>query len=275
MRPVPRAIRAAGLGLATLIALGAAAGAQTRPSVLGLEDAPGSAVYADDSFFFRSFHTLDGLGGHVASLLRGAGSAQRFRTAPVSIGAARLVWHDPIGYALGRPASARAELAASPLGWRAFDIAILTDCGDCPAQPRAVAAHLERIHRDAETVRRQGGEPVLFMPWAPRDRPEAQQRIAEATTQAANAAGALVIPAGLAFARAEAERPAVELREDRQHPSHAGAYLAAVVTYAALYGASPIGNRFTAGLDAETAGFLQRVAWETVWEYYAGRPPAE
>lgn len=275
MCPAPRAIRAAGSGLAMLLAVTASAWAETRPRVLGLEATPGSAIYADDSFFFRSFHNLDGLGGHVGSLLRGGGSLQRFRAAPVTIGPARLVWHDPFGYALGRPMGTGTELAGHPLAWRPFDIAILADCGDCPDQPRANAAYRERTRRDADTVRRQGGEPVVFMPWAALDHPDALPRIAEAVTEAANAAGALVIPAGLAFARAEAERPAIVLREDRQNPTNAGTYLAAVVTYAALYGTSPIGNRFTAGLDAETAGFLQRVAWETVWDYYAGTPPRE
>ena len=37
---------------------------------------------------------------------------------------------------------------------------------------------------------------------------------------------------------------------------------------AALIGQSPVGLDYTAGIDAETATFLQAVAWETVRDYF-------
>jgi hypothetical protein len=37
--------------------------------------------------------------------------------------------------------------------------------------------------------------------------------------------------------------------------------------YAALYRQTPVGNAYTAGVDADTARFLQTVAWETVQDY--------
>ena len=55
---------------------------------------------------------------------------------------------------------------------------------------------------------------------------------------------------------------------DNRHPSLAGSYLAACTVLAAVYGKSPVGNRYTAGLDAKTAAFLQGVAAETVARYY-------
>lgn len=47
-----------------------------------------------------------------------------------------------------------------------------------------------------------------------------------------------------------------------------GTYLAACPTYAAVYGKSPLGNAYVAGIDADTAKFLQTTAWETVKEYF-------
>ena len=44
-------------------------------------------------------------------------------------------------------------------------------------------------------------------------------------------------------------------------------YLAACVIYAALFGRSPAGNRFTEGLDERTASTLQGVAADTVAAY--------
>ena len=79
----------------------------------------------------------------------------------------------------------------------------------------------------------------------------------------------LVIPAGLAFARAVSKQPVLKLyAPDKRHPSLAGTYLASCVVFAALTGRSPVGNSYLAAIDAPTAKFLQTVAWETVQEYY-------
>jgi len=75
-------------------------------------------------------------------------------------------------------------------------------------------------------------------------------------------------PAGLAFAKAIAKRPELELYQpDKRHPTLAGTYLAACTTYATLRKKSPVGIKYDAGLGAELATFLQTVADETVKEY--------
>jgi hypothetical protein len=97
-------------------------------------------------------------------------------------------------------------------------------------------------------------------------------QLAEAYTAAANDNDAFVIPVGLAFARSVAKRPQVNLyARDKRHPSLEGTYLAAATVYAALYRQTPVGNAYTAGIDADTARFLQTVGWETVEDYY-GKP---
>ena len=55
---------------------------------------------------------------------------------------------------------------------------------------------------------------------------------------------------------------------DKRHPSAAGTYLASCVVFAALTGRSPVGDTYLANIDAQTAAFLQNVAWDTVQEYY-------
>ncbi len=66
------------------------------------------------------------------------------------------------------------------------------------------------------------------------------------------------------------EEPELALRiDDRRHPSVAGTYLAACTFFAALYDRSPEGLDYDAGLGAETAAYLQRVAWQTVEDYAA------
>jgi len=151
----------------------------------------------------------------------------------------------------------------------------MMDCSQCPIHPRLAGVFAEYARKHAETVRAHGAEPVFFMSWAYADRPEMTARLAEAYTAAGNANHALVIPAGLAFARSVAERPALDLyAPDKRHPSPAGTYLAAATTFAALFGRSPEGNGYTARLDGDTAAFLQRVAWRTVRDYFDGSPRA-
>ena len=107
------------------------------------------------------------------------------------------------------------------------------------------------------------------MTWAYKDKPEMTAQLAEEYTIAGNDNDALVIPAGLAFAKAIGKKPDLELYQpDKRHPSQIGTYLAACTTYASIYGKSPVGNAYTAGIDAQTANFLQAAAWETVQEYF-------
>ena len=114
-----------------------------------------------------------------------------------------------------------------------------------------------------------GAKPVLFMTWAYQDKPEMTAQLGEQYTIAGNANDALVIPAGLAFAKSVAKNPEINLyHADKRHPSRAGSYLGAATIYAALHGNSPAGLKYYGGLDEKTAAFLQEVAWETVKEYY-------
>ena len=85
---------------------------------------------------------------------------------------------------------------------------------------------------------------------------------------AGKAIGAQVVPAGLAFAKSVAKRPQLELYvADKRHPSLAGTYLAACTSFAALFGKSPVGASYTAGLSADVARALQTAAWEAAQAY--------
>jgi len=133
----------------------------------------------------------------------------------------------------------------------------------------ATAEAFRRAARDyVEIIRDSGAEPVFFMTWAYTDKPEMTVMLDRAYTGIGQALNAQVIPVGLAFAAATAERPEIQLRAaDAQHPSLAGTYLAACTFFAALHDTSPVGNQYIAGLDKETAVYLQGVASSTVGAY--------
>jgi hypothetical protein len=63
--------------------------------------------------------------------------------------------------------------------------------------------------------------------------------------------------------------PALDLYvADLHHPSVAGSYLAACVTYAALFKAPPVELKYTAGLNPAIAKHMHTVAWATVQEHF-------
>jgi hypothetical protein len=53
-----------------------------------------------------------------------------------------------------------------------------------------------------------------------------------------------------------------------------GTYLAANVFFATLFGESPVGSSYTAGLSDKQAAFAQSVAWHTVQQYFGDKPDA-
>ena len=138
-----------------------------------------------------------------------------------------------------------------------------------PGASAARQVFFDQMKQHAATVRKHGAKPVFFMSWAYADVPAMTAQLADAYTTAANDNDAFVIPAGLAFGKAVEQRPALNLYvADKRHPSLAGTYLAAATTYGALFRKSPVGLKYTAGLDQETAEFLQTTAWQTLQEYF-------
>jgi len=161
-----------------------------------------------------------------------------------------------------------------------FDWMVLQDQSEEPSFDRA---QLETdlypyVAKLVAAGRETGTRAMLFLTWARRDGDTAnvhgdtyvamQGRIVAGYETVAARLQVPVAPVGLAWQRALASSPGSSLwASDGSHPSLAGTYLAACVIYDALYGHSPAGNRFTAGLDGRIAATLQGVAADTVAAY--------
>lgn len=245
--------------------------ADTRPA-RSMPAAPvASLMWVGNSFFYYN----NSMHNHVGALFRAADPANRFRSVSVTISGSGIDWHDlasllrPDG--IGRYSfRGDNEIVFNPPG-RQVDAVLIMDCSQCPVHPELKAVFHEHAARQSRIARERGVEPMFFMSWAYKDKPEMITGLAEQYTAAGNANDALVVPAGLAFARAIAARPDLELYQaDKRHPSLAGTYLAAATVYAALAGASPEPLAYTAGLPADVASFLRRTAWETTQAFYRG-----
>jgi hypothetical protein len=249
-----------------------AAQAQTKPLVTSLgPDFPKSEIFIGNSFFYYN----NGMPGHVSQLEKAADPDHKdsYRATMVTIGGSGFDWHDVESYfrpnAVGSYSFDEHNNVVFNKLDKLFDVAVMMDCSQCPIHPRLKTVFTEFAKKDSDIVRAHGAIPVFFMSWAYADKPEMTAQLAEAYTVAGNANNALVIPAGLAFARALSKQPELSLYvADKRHPTLAGTYLGACVVFAALTGRSPVGNSYLAGIDAPTAQFLQTVAWETVQDYY-------
>jgi len=260
------------LAMCLAVAAGLNAQAQTKPKISSLgPDFPKAALFVGNSFFYYN----NGMPGHLSFMERAAYPENKaaYRNTMATIGGSGLDWHDmdnllrPGG--LGAYSFDEQNNVVFNKPGRQFDAVVMMDCSQCPIHPQLKDAFATFVKKDGEIVRAHGMRPVLFMSWAYLDKPEMTEGLAEAYTIAGNANNALVIPAGLAFAKALDKQPEINLYAiDKRHPSAAGTYLASCVVFAALTGRSPVGNAYLAGLDAQTTTFLQNIAWDTVQEYY-------
>src|SRR3569833_1831195 len=246
--------------------------AQTKPAVTSLApDLPKREIFIGNSFFYYN----NGMPDHLVKLELAADPEHQkeYGATMVTIGGSGLVWLVVVSYF--RPSGIGAysfdpqnNVVFNSPGKR-FDAAVMMDCSQCPVHPKLKTAFTEQTKKDSEIVRAHDAKPVFFMSWAYEDKPEMTAGLAEAYTIAGNANNALVIPAGLAFARAREKQLELYLYAvDKRHPSLAGTYLAACTSFAALTWRSPVGNSYHSDLDAPHAMLLQQVAWDTVQDYY-------
>ena len=152
----------------------------------------------------------------------------------------------------------------------AFDVVVLQE--DIPET--TVADFREYARKFVAEVRKNHARPVLFMAWAyPRLGWISIAEIAQAHRDAAKELNVEVAPVRLAWQQASKQRPGMNYYgPDLEHPTIYGTYLATCVVYATIYDQNPTGFAYVpSGVTLEEAAFLQRIAWETVQDYRAGR----
>ena len=182
--------------------------AEVWPARSALEQAPQSILWVGNSFFYYN----NSMHNHV----RQPGQGRRIRKAGrAHVGDDQRLGHRVArhGVATSGPTDSAAIRSSATTRsvfnkpGRQYDTVIMMDCSQCPIHPQLKSVFHEYAKKHSDTVRRHGARPVLFMSWAYKDKPEMTSRLAEQYTIAGNANDALVIPAGLAFAKAIAKRP--------------------------------------------------------------------
>ena len=272
MRPLslPTATRGLFALVTTALLALALGGCASPPAPSAKPAAPTKTVlWVGNSFFYYN----NSMHGHVGRLLAAANPGEKgYRATSATISGSGINWHDVEAHFQPGGVGSYSFDANNNVVFntfdKPFDVAIIMDCSQCPVHPQLSKIFHEYAAKHSATVRKYGAEPVFFMSWAYSDKPEMTEQLAAAYTKAGADNKAKIVPAGLAFARSIAKRPELNLYEaDKRHPSLMGTYLAACTVLASVYGPSPVGNRYTAGLPADVAAHLQAVAWETVQAY--------
>ena len=154
---------------------------------------------------------------------------------------------------------------------RRWDWVVLQDRSGGPlGELESFRIHARRLD---EEIRRQGAKTVFYMTWANKSRRRSQKMITEAYAQIATELGAVLAPVGLAWEKIQALDVELNLHHiDDRHANPSGAYLTACVFYAVFFNASPEGlpatlqieGKIRLDLAEDRAGFLQKIAYETV-----------
>jgi hypothetical protein len=153
-------------------------------------------------------------------------------------------------------------VAAKAIETGCYDYVVLQEQSTLPLKNAKRMA--ENVRRFDESIKRAGSKTVLYMTWARKHTPEAQQAITDAYNTIGDELGAIVVPVGLAWQSflARHDKPVLYDR-DQSHPTLAGSYLAACVFLAVLLKQKPVGvESGAAGLDKQDMAVLQAAVWQ-------------
>jgi hypothetical protein len=95
--------------------------------------------------------------------------------------------------------------------------------------------------------------------------PNLINKITETYNEAGKSSNSFVIPVGIAYELAYAEKPQIKLHHpDGTHPGLLGTYLAAATVVASVTDQSPVGIKFNnyGTVNEEDRAFLQKIAWQ-------------
>ena len=248
----------AGLLFLLLMPIVIAAGGCSSTSTSLNTKPPHRVLFVGNSFTYYN----GGLETHVKQLALAAAPKRNFETERATKGGATLKILDGLPFVHEKIRSGD------------YDVVVLQE--DIPElKEHNAEPFFEYARKFNREIRNSGGRTVLFMAW-PYERLNwlSQKEIARAHHGIAKDLNVPVAPVGLAFQRSLAARPELSmLGRDKEHETIHGTYLAACVIHATLFGISPVGLGYhPAGVSADEAKFLQRIAWETIVDWNKFRP---
>jgi hypothetical protein len=208
-------------------------------------------------FIGNSFTARNNLPALLAGLAKARGLTVDHRL--ISAGGASLRQHLNAGTAL--PAIAEGK----------YDVVVLQEQSTLPTKnPARMHDSVRDFHAAIDEA---GARTALYLTWARRNAPEAQQGLTTAYATIAAEVGATLVPVGMVWERFLSTHDSPLLHDaDNSHPALAGSYLAACVFLISLLGEHPVGIDVPVkGLDSGTAALLRQAAWDICEDLASGK----
>jgi len=222
-----------------------------------------SIMLIGNSFFYYN----NSLHNHLGDLYDADPDLDTPRRRSITINGSSLSWHDVESYLsneeIGSFKIDSDTNTYEPYEEKDIDVVIMMDCSLCPINDERKESFYKYVKKHSETIRSKGIEPILFMSWPYKNRPEMQKQLEKEFFKASKLNNLRMVPAGPAFLFVNKNFSNINLyTEDLRHPSKEGTYLAALMVYTTLSKKSPVGNSYSMGLDPKVARTLQEVAWD-------------
>ena len=228
-----------------------------------------SLMLVGNSFFYYN----NSLHNHLGDLIKNDPNVNSMKRRSITINGSDLPWHDLESYLSNEHiGSFRIDTKNNnkyvPSSNTKTDAVIFMGCSLCPIHPDTKDTFQVYVQRYSEIIRDKNAEPMLFMSWPYKNKPEMINSLRDVFVNTANKNNLLLIPAGEAFYRFNSSYPEIDLyTKDLRHPSKEGTYLAAAVVFASLYGKATAGNPGIMDLDPEVALKIQMSVDKTVSEF--------
>ena len=228
-----------------------------------------SLMLVGNSFFYYN----NSLHNHLGDLIKNDPNVTPMKRRSITINWSDLPWHDIESYLSNEHiGSFRIDTKNNnkyvPSSNTKIDAVIFMGCSLCPIHPDTKDTFQVYVQKYSEIIRDKNAEPMLFMSWPYKNKPEMINSLRDVFVNTANKNNLLLIPAGEAFYRFNSSYPEIDLyTKDLRHPSKEGTYLAAAVVFASLYGKATAGNPGIMNLDPEVAHKIQMSVDKTVSEF--------
>ncbi len=228
-----------------------------------------SLMLVGNSFFYYN----NSLHNHLGDLIKNDPNVTSMKRRSITINGSDLPWHDIESYLSNEHiGSFRIDTKNNnkyvPSSNTKIDAVIFMGCSLCPIHPDTKDTFQVYVQKYSEIIRDKNAEPMLFMSWPYKNKPEMINSLRDVFINTANKNNLLLIPAGEAFYRFNLSYPEIDLyTKDLRHPSKEGTYLAAAVVFTSLYGKATAGNTGIMGLDPEVALKIQMSVDKTVSEF--------
>ena len=227
-----------------------------------------SIMLIGNSFFYYN----NSLHNHLGDIYDADPELNTPRRRSITINGSSLSWHDVESYLSNKEIGAF-TIDSDTNTYEAYedqdiDVVIMMDCSLCPINDKRKDSFYKYVKKHSETIRSKGIEPILFMSWPYKNKPEMQKMLEKEFFKASKLNNLRIIPAGQAFLYINKNFPNINLyTEDLRHPSKEGTYLAALMVFTSLSNKSPIGNTYTMDLDPDVAEILQKASWTTYKDF--------